>query len=53
MDTPALSDPSVQTEAAQTLRSLIETVTADADDARTYADIVGDPAKIIDFARGD
>ncbi len=49
----ALSDPLVQTEAAQTLRSLIETVTVYADDERTYADIVGDPAKVIDFARGD
>ena len=45
----ALSDPSVRQEASEALRSLIATITVYEDTERTYADVVGDPAKIIDF----
>lgn len=49
----ALSDPSVRQEASEALRSLIDAITIYADDAQTYADIVGDVRKIIEFASDD
>jgi site-specific DNA recombinase len=49
----ALSDPTVRQEATEALRSLIETITIHADDDKTFADIVGDAGKIIEFAAED
>ena len=46
----ALSDPTVRQEASEALRSLIDTITIHADDDKTFADIVGDAGKIIEFA---
>ena len=46
----ALSDPCVREEASQTLTSLIDTITIHMEGSRAFADIVGNPAGIIDLA---
>ncbi len=47
----ALSDPNSRVEAAQTLRSLLTSVTIHPSDGGAIAEVVGDPGKIIDFSQ--
>ncbi|PZU12927.1 MAG: hypothetical protein DI591_13590 [Citromicrobium sp.] len=46
----ALSNAAVREEAAASLRTLIDQITIFSDESETYAEVLSDPAKVMDFA---